>query len=147
MEHLTRAVLMIILTICSIQDYRRQRIGVLPVAAGILLLLPLRLLGVPGERESFTWMLKLLPGLAYLLLGVLKGDKVGYGDGLCVLMAGIALWPEELLYGLLGTLVPLGVCVFDQRRKGTWKKDMLIPYIPVLTAGIGLGILWGYAGI
>ncbi len=142
MEISTKVVLIFFLLFFSIQDLKHREIGFLPVVLGVMILLPLRLIGVPEEREGLTWMLKLLPGATYLLMALWKGNKVGYGDGVCMLLAGIALWPGELLCGLLGTLIPLLFVVVYQRRKGTWKKDKLIPYIPVLTAGIILGLLW-----
>ncbi len=142
MELATKVVLISLLSCFSIEDLRRREIGFFPALAGILVLFAMRLLGVPREREVLTWMLKLLPGALYLLMALWKGDKVGYGDGVCMLMAGIALWPGELLYGLLGTLIPLFVIVVYRKGKGTWRKDKVIPYIPVLTMGILLGFLW-----
>ena len=140
-ETITAIILMVILGYCSLQDMKTGTVNGLLILAGGILLGVLRLTGIPEERVFMVWILKLFPGCLLMFLAFLKEEKVGYGDGLCMLTAGIALWPEDFLKGLLSTLIPIGIYSLWKGMTGTWKKDLKIPYVPFLSAGMLMGIL------
>lgn len=74
----------------------------------------------------------LLPGLAFLLIGKITKEAVGYGDGLTVLALGFCHPLETLCEIVLGGLL-LGAVwggMLVMIKKKSWKQEF--PWIPCL---------------
>lgn len=78
-----------------------------------------------------------LPGIFLLLLGWLSSEKIGYGDGIVVLLMGLylelhQLFPAVILGFLLAACFGI-ITIWKKNREEKWKVE--VPYIPFFLAG------------
>ncbi len=83
------------------------------------------------------------PGIVFLLIGALSGEKIGYGDGLVVLSLGLYMGLQGLMDCILiGNFFVLAAItidmIFAQKRSNTNRE---IPYIPCLFGGLAVSYL------
>lgn len=74
-------------------------------------------------------------GFIFLFLGFVTRQKIGYGDGCAILVAGTYLPFDRMITILLSSIFMMGgVALFliTVKKKG---KDYEIPYIPMLFIG------------
>lgn len=98
---------LVMLSCNAIQDLRKREIFLLPTfgfaAAGILWM-------ILKEQKDITAILTCaVPGLLLLILAFLTSGKVGCGDGIVLLSAGIWSGFPQALYVFMGALFPAAV--------------------------------------
>lgn len=85
-----------------------------------------------GERNVWDIGMAMLPGIVLLLLAYATRQQIGYGDGLLLLILGLFLEKEMILFivvsgQLMASFWGIVLLVFRKAGKGT-----TIPYIPFL---------------
>lgn len=126
------------LAVCAVFDGLQKKIPLAAVWLGMLTAICLRAGGVTEEASLTAIALSLLPGAAFLLLGFITKEKVGYGDGWVLLMIGFFLdLPRCFLILLAGLLIEsVAALVLLVFRK--IQKDKEIPFCPFLLLGMGV---------
>lgn len=125
---------MVMLGICSAEDYREKRISSwkLLLYAGLVFLYGIWEYSTQGEEHG-RWILSSIlgsiPGAFLLITGKISQEAVGYGDGLAVLLIGISMGFWEAL-GILFT-ASVGACFVSLylilRRKCGRKRQIAFP--------------------
>ena len=134
----------VILLLNSITDLRRREILLRPTliaaAAGALYA------GAVLHRPLLLWIPAFLPGLAGMLLAVMSAGKLGMGDALVILACGIwlgGLRMLEILTAAMTAAAAAGTFLYLRKRK---KRDLELPFVPFLLAGLVLTALLQQAG-
>ncbi len=126
------------LAVCAVFDGLQKQIPLAAVWLGILTAVCLRAGGVMGEVSPISTALSLVPGAVFFLLGLVTGEKVGYGDGWVLLMIGVFLdFPRCFLILLAGLLIESAVALVLLVFKKS-KRDKEIPFCPFLLLGMGV---------
>lgn len=122
---------LIFLGCLSAYDIKWKKI---PAAAvGISGILSMIYFAVGNHSDLYSAAFCMLPGMALLLLSLLTGEKIGYGDGAAVLVLGF--WTgglfcmEVVLIGIMLSGVYSVYCII-RRNTG------LIPFVPFLFAAL-----------
>lgn len=123
----------------SIWDVREKELPVKVLAVGMIGSL---LYGI-WKHWGLELLLGSIPGMLLILMGFLTREKVGYGDGVVVLILGNVLkWPEGVLiyvmaqFGVLFFAVVLLWC-----RRAPWETK--IPFVPFLTVALMIYMVGG----
>lgn len=112
------------LLLLSAQDMKEMQLSILWIME----------LGIVGLVRAvyMCGTVEWLPGIIFLSLGYVSGEKIGYGDGWLLLSLGMWMSLEELLYML--SLGLLSCAVFSI---GSGRREL--PLVPFLTAAWILG--------
>lgn len=127
------------LSLATIEDIKYKKISntilIIGGALGIFSLV--------SNLPSLKWecILALVPGMLMIILAYLSKEKIGYGDGICVLFIGMM---EGYRKCVILVLLSLGLlflfCVIALILKKV-KKETRIPFLPFLLCGrIILGV-------
>ena len=139
--HVQNAVSLVVLFSLSVEDIFRKEISALVLfiylSVGIVL-------GI-WKGSCNEMILSSVPGLLFLAVGFLSGEKIGYGDGLSILALGIwvGVIPSIVatILGLLQTaIVSLFYLMFCKVRKVHIDFRKQIPFIPFLLVGLVVSI-------
>lgn len=130
--------ILILMLIGSVVDIRKQEVPIWALGAGILLSgIKVAMDVISGSFDPVGIALSLIPGAVFLILALVTGQGVGYGDGLMLLCIGPAFGLYRLSLGLFISLFICsmfsGILLLMKRAKGGTR----IPYIPFLTIGMG----------
>lgn len=136
---ITGWLLLIMLVMCSISDWKKKEIPL-----WMLLLFSVAVVGIlflcPGESAGSR-----LGGatIGILLFGISKCTKeaVGYGDSWIILLLGLCLGGPKLLQVLLAASLAAGICSVFFLWKLRWRKNATLPFIPFLTLAY-LGVMF-----
>lgn len=115
--------LVMFLVVASVLDLWKKEVP-------FLLFVGFFLIGV-WNGHYLSWIF----GIFFLFLGFITGQKIGYGDGCAILVAGTFLMFDRMIMILLSSIFMMGgVALFLMvvKKKG---KDYEIPYIPMLFIG------------
>lgn len=129
----------ILLCICSVFDIRKREIPLIILIAGILAGLGATLWQIRvGTASAIEIGESLLPGIFLLLLSFCTGEKVGYGDGLLLIISGLLLGFIRCFVILCISLMvssafALLLLVF---RKAD--RNSRLPMVPFLAIGMGV---------
>lgn len=83
----------------------------------------------------------LLPGLAFLAVGKLSRQSVGYGDGIVIMVMGLYVGIRTLAYSLMLSLVCAAMWAIILVIFFKKKKQEQFPFLPFILLGY-LGGLW-----
>ena len=124
--------LLIYFGILSVWDVRHREVPVYLLLAGLLAGL---ICGICGGGGWLVFM-GVIPGLLLIFMGFLTKDKVGYGDGIMVIILGLVLgWPDSFVVYMLAQfgvlLFAVGLMVVKRAP-----RDAQIPFAPFLAAGV-----------
>lgn len=130
----------VFLGICAVYDGLEKEIPLAVVWLGIITAIVLHIQGLAGDGTWKAAVLSVVPGVAFWLVGLISGEKVGYGDGWVLVMLGLfmGLWKcfLILMIGLIsGSLVVLILLVFKKVS-----KDYQLPFVPFILFGMGVVI-------
>ena len=89
-------------------------------------------ISVTGVGVSF------LPGLFFLLISFCTKEKIGYGDGLILIMSGLVLGFYRCFLGLCISLICSSVFALFLLVLHKAKKDSELAFVPFLTIGMGV---------
>lgn len=139
-EHLSECVMFAFLLVCAGFDMKEKQIPTALIAGGFA--------AAFGRKAWQVWkgtaMLgdagySLLPGTLFLLLSFLTREKVGYGDGLLLLVLGLFVGFRSCLIDVCIGLIcasafALILIVFRKAQ-----RNSEIPFVPFLAIGMGVG--------
>lgn len=131
-------ILFLFLAVCAVFDGIWKRIPIAVVWLGILTALLLRLEGAMGETSWLAVGLSVTPGIMFLLLSFISGEKVGYGDGWVLFMIGAFLGAGRCFLILLAALMAESFLVHILLAFGKIHRDGEIPFVPFLLLGMGV---------
>lgn len=126
-----------ILVIASIRDIIKREVATWMMAlAGVISLTGCLTQPLPGSLPQAG--LSLLPGMALLGLAALSRERMGYGDGIMAALIGPCFGLQQMVTGLflaflLSAVVSVGLIAL--KKAG---RKMTIPFLPFLTAGMGV---------
>lgn len=126
--------------ICAVFDMKKKEIPLILAITGILAALGINLYQIGNGTQSLLEMaFSLLPGVFLLLISFLTREKVGYGDGLLLLAAGLFIGFYQCLLALCFSLIfssVFGVLLLLVRKAD---RSSEIPFVPFLVIGMGVG--------
>lgn len=130
---------LIYMGVCMIFDIRRREIPLLLILFGIAAAFGVDIWRVRGDMITVTEMgISLLPGFFFLLTGFFTGEKVGYGDGLLLIVSGLVLGVYRCFLALGIGLVfsaAISLLLLLLRKAGRYSR---IPFVPFLVLGMGV---------
>lgn len=130
----------IFLSICAVSDMRKKEIPLIIVILGMAAAFGIDLWQLFNQTLSITEMgFALLPGLFLLSVSFCTREKVGYGDGLLVVISGLLVGFHKCCFSLLISLVGCSVCAMFLLVLHKVKKSSSIPFAPFLALGLGVG--------
>lgn len=136
---------LLFLSLTSFRDLQSRTIPCRLLAGGALTALLLNLLGICCGRAGLASLLPaLVPGVFYLLMSLISGAQIGWGDGLAVLVLGLfAGFADTVLI----TAAAQFICAVSAGLMLVMKKadrNTRIPFLPfLLTAAAGLCVKRG----
>ena len=132
-------VVLIFLSVCTIFDIRKKEIPLVLAGAGMMAAVGLTVWRIGnGTIFAAQILLSLLPGLFFLFTGWCTKEKVGYGDGILLLITGVMVGFKQCFTGLCISLVLsafFGVLLLFLHKA---QKNSRIPFVPFLTMGMGV---------
>lgn len=125
--------------VCAVFDIRHREIPLLWILAGIVAAVGIDIWRITeGVFTAAEAGFSLLPGAFFLLTSFCTGEKVGYGDGLLLLAAGLFLGLYRcflmLCIGLaLSSCAALFLLLFKRAD-----RHSRMPFAPFLLCGMGV---------
>ena len=124
--------LIIYLVILSIRDIQKKEFPMGALLGG----LGIGVIWGIIKDDWATILLGILPGILLILMGFLTREKIGYGDGILLIIVGLILgWPGSLVVYVLaqfGVLVYAVLLLVVKHASG----DVKIPFAPFLTVAL-----------
>lgn len=127
-------ILIIYLVVLSIWDIQRREFPVGAVLGGLGVSL---IYGIV-KGKGYSLLLGVIPGILLVLMGFLTREKVGYGDGILVIIIGLILgWPGSFVIYVIAQFGVLFYAVFLLVARHT-SGDVKIPFAPFLAMSVVL---------
>ena len=127
----------VFLWIAAVQDYKTQRISVWIPGAFFAAAVAANLSGLFGTSAERIWA-GAVPGAVFLLLSAALGDKIGEGDGICLIVSGLftGFVPAVLLseIALAAAALHGGIAILAGKKKAGDR----IAFVPYLAAAESL---------
>ncbi|MBQ7919615.1 MAG: prepilin peptidase [Lachnospiraceae bacterium] len=124
--------LIVYLVILSIRDIRRKEFSVGAILGG----LGVGLVRGAIKGEWVPVLLGIIPGMLLILMGFLTREKVGYGDGVLLIIVGLIMgWPGSLVVYILAQFGVLFYAILLLVIKHV-SRDVQIPFAPFLTVAL-----------
>lgn len=129
----------ILLCICSVSDIRRKEIPLAALLAGFM-----AALGINGFNLWKGWAsvteiaISLLPGIFFIIISFCTGEKVGYGDGLFIIILGMLLGFGRCIFVICVSLVfssAFALILLVLHRAG---RNSRLPLVPFFAIGMGV---------
>ena len=120
-------------------DKKKKKVHLLP----LLICLPTGIIlsFIEGKEDGLFALFGILPGLLFLAMAVLTKEKVGYGDGLVLIVTGVLL-------GLRGNLMMVFMGLFLAALSSIWLlirkkagRNTKIAFVPFLLPSLVLSLL------
>ena len=134
-----KGAVLIFLSICTVFDIRRKEIPLVLAGAGMTAAVGFMIWQKGnGTVLAEQILLSLLPGLFFLLVSWCTKEKVGYGDGILLLITGLTVGFNQCFTGLcislfLSAFFGVLLLLFHKAQ-----KNSRIPFVPFLTMGMGV---------
>ena len=134
-----KGAILIFLSICTVFDIRKKEIPLILAGSGMAAAIGFTVWRL-GNGSVFAGqvLLSMLPGLFFLLVSWCTKEKVGYGDGILLLIIGLMGGFYLCLTGLCISLflsALFGVLLLFLHKA---QKSSRIPFVPFLTMGMGV---------
>lgn len=128
------------LCICAVFDIRKKEIPTALIGIGFAAAFLTNVWRIMNKSQSFVGVgFCLLPGIFFLLVSLCTREKVGFGDGLMLLIIGLFTGFYHCLFIVCISLIFSSVAALILlllRRAG---KESRIPFAPFLAIGMGVG--------
>ena len=138
---ISKCVVMVVLSILSLMDYKIRKVPRDVLISCMLGAVIYRLIFV-----RIDWRLSLagaMVGAIFVMISKLTKEAIGYGDSFAIIILGIYLGIWGLLEVLVSAFLVLGVIgLFTfvlQKKRGNWS----LPFFPFLTVGYLFSVLIG----
>lgn len=124
----------------SVEDIRRRKIT---VNVSLFFAMVAILLHLVFQNETiYQMLLGMLPGIAVLLLSVLTGGKIGMGDGVVMMLAGLYLGFYQALLLLFLAFFLAGIFGWYLLTVCRWNRNKRLPFVPFLFVSYLLLLFW-----
>ena len=134
--------ILMVLILASAEDFFHKEISLwMPVICGIISFSCIFTGYLNNETDLVNVILSLLPGAALLLVALVTGQAIGYGDGLMALtIAPVLGFEKTCIVILAGMMMSLVYSIFLLIVRQSDKKATFA-FVPFLAAGMGVTIL------
>lgn len=126
------------LAVCALFDIRKKEIPLRMVTAAMLLAAGWNLWRIAeGKLSVGEAGAAVLPGIFFLIIGFCTREKIGYGDGLLLILSGLCIGLHRCFFGLcIGLFCSCAAALF---LLGTRRADRNtgIAFVPFLAIGMG----------
>lgn len=134
-----QSLVLVLLCICSVFDIRKKELPLLILIAGFSAALGIEIWYIWKGLETFAGIAEsLLPGVFLLLLSFCTREKVGYGDGLMLIILGLFLGFYKCFFILCVGLIFSSVFALILLLFCKAEKNSRLPLVPFLTIGLGV---------
>lgn len=125
--------------VCAAFDIRHREIPLLWILSGIAAAAGINIWRIAEGTVTITAAgLSLMPGIFFLFIGFGTKEKIGYGDGLLLLAAGLFLGVYRCFLALsIGLVVSAAAALFLLVLHKA-DRNSRIPFIPFLLTGMGV---------
>ena len=124
---------------CGMSDWKTKE---LPVNILVLFSISTGILTLICQEETLGMRIGgAAVGLLFFFISKATREALGYGDSWIVLLLGVYLGAEKLLWLLLIASFLAGLCALFQMGKNKWKREATMPFVPFLAIGY-LGVIW-----
>ncbi|MBD5459029.1 MAG: hypothetical protein HDR27_10730 [Lachnospiraceae bacterium] len=133
---------LIYMGVCMVFDIRSREIPLLLIMFGITAAFGIDLWQIrEGAVTAAEVGISLIPGVLFLLTGFFTGEKVGYGDGLLLIILGLLLGVYRCFLTLCIGLVFSAAVSLALLLLHKASRHSRIPFAPFLVLGMGVVIL------
>jgi prepilin signal peptidase PulO-like enzyme (type II secretory pathway) len=94
-----------------------------------------------AETDVFHVLFSLMPGAFLVLTAFAVRGKLGYGDGICLMTAGLFIGAESCFYMLCGALLLSALAGTLLVLSGRRRLDSRLPFLPFCFAAFMIVIL------
>lgn len=113
----------------GVSDLRKKEIPVVHIILGFIVI---GICCVGKKHELIEILTGILPGLGMLLLALITTEKIGYADGIIVILIGAYIGTKDCLQIVWLALVFLIMAFFVIAIKEKRMKHVQLPFIPFL---------------
>ena len=139
MEEISHAICTGILVCLSVEDVRKRKIPLVILTVGGCMAFLYQLMW--GTEDIWEIAAGVGIGACFLMVGWLTGEKIGYGDGIVIMVLGIYLGIWKLLEMLAGAFFLLAVAGMICLAGKRFSRKQTLPFCPFLTAGYVICLL------
>ena len=137
-----KLIFMLFLGICAVFDMRKKEIPLQLILMGVITSFGISIYQVYVKAISvIDAVYSLIPGLTFILISFATKEKVGYGDGLILIVAGFVLGFYQCFFGLCISLVCSSVFSLLLLVLHKADKDSGLAFVPFLTIGMGVSFI------
>lgn len=132
-------IFIIFLCTCTVFDIRKKEIPIHLILIGLISSFGVIMWQIFEGTVSVTGVgVSFLPGLFFLLISFFTKEKIGYGDGLILIISGLILGFYQCFLGLCISLICSSVFALLLLVLHKVKRDSKLAFVPFLTIGIGV---------
>lgn len=134
-----KILLILFIGICAVFDIRKKEIPVILILIGIVFSSGINIWQVYDKSISLADVgTALIIGVFLILVSFCTKEKIGYGDGLILIVSGLMLGFYQCFLGLCISLVFSSVCALFLLIAHKMDKNGELPFIPFLFVGMGV---------
>ncbi|MBD5521509.1 MAG: prepilin peptidase [Lachnospiraceae bacterium] len=134
-----KIVLIFFLGICAVFDIRKKEIPVILILIGIVFSSGINIWQIYDKSITIADAgAALIVGVFMICVSFCTRERIGYGDGLILIVSGLMLGIYQCFLGLCISLVFSSVCALFLLMTHKVDKDSGLPFVPFLTVGMGV---------
>lgn len=134
-----KILLLLFLGTCSAFDIRKKEIPISLILIGIVFSSGMNIWQIYDKSITIADAgAALVVGVFMICVSFCTREKIGYGDGLILIVSGLMLGFYQCFLGLCISLVFSSVCALLLLVSNKAGKDSGLPFVPFLTVGIGV---------
>lgn len=130
----------VFISVCAVFDIRKREIPLMMLIFGICTALGMNLWQIfNGALSMAEAGFALLPGVFLLFISFCTREKVGYGDGLLLLISGLLIGFYSCCLSFFIGLICSSICALFLMVLRKAEKNSEMPFAPFLVIGLGVG--------
>lgn len=138
-SRLVKVVFIIFLFICAVFDIKKKEIPIILIIIGIISSFGINIWQIFKGTISIAGVgASLLVGVFFLLISFCTKEKVGYGDGMILIVSGLVLGFDRCFLGLCISLILSSVFALLLLLLRKVEKTSGLAFVPFLTIGMGV---------
>ena len=134
-----KILLIFFLGTCAVFDIRKKEIPIILILIGIIFSIGINLWQIYDKNITIADVgAALVVGGFMICVSFCTREKIGYGDGLILIVSGLMLGFYQCFIGLCISLVFSSVCALFLLITHKACKNSGLPFVPFLTVGMGV---------
>lgn len=134
-----KILLILFLGICAVFDIRKKEIPVILILIGIAFSFGINIWQIHNKNITIADAgAALVVGAFMICVSFCTRERIGYGDGLILIVSGLMLGFYQCFLGLCISLLLSSVCALFLLITHKAGKDSGLPFVPFLTVGMGV---------